>query len=774
MLLNTIKASALEEYMHRHHSKSMDEIEQLMRIEHSSSGTLFAGQNATASFFALSKPEYAAVGGVPLDCRNNCLDLLLKSVRDNPMTAFRRYLLANAAFRGSGKTVLQAFNMFWFLRETGGFAFEITFNDDQSSLWKGGEVRNLRQFEEAVAVRIIHRLLRKLVDDDWAYSALQESSDHVDDSQLSILESIRKLKNPIGDSLDVVKRYLGVPLDTLTFLGVDEIASAPAKNKIGLPVYSPVLMLRHLTSQYLDKNTWLFLSVTAYGAVDLVKFSTKSARPILLQTLSPIWYETGLNRSLIPLLPAALQPFYNQEMRLNLPYRDMNGFSPLTLYKEVSLWLLETGGHPRRVQALFKQLAGFTYAQDHLDALRVPGNTFLGDDFVLKLKAWLETNNNRSAVRGSVTITVQYPSDLNLLVVKPSPVLKKRVKQLSSVIESLAIDCACSYRMPEDTLSAKKHQYSLVGSGTGFCQFLQKPKVDEILVHTFLPLPVLDLIQAGPYLGPCGSALYFLKESLKSYQTWNSFDLVATDEGINDQNSVSDAGKAFEKVIEASLLLYARANRSFRPSDLCNSDQCGDSFQNVRLEGGEVARIQHWQNVHSFPAKGGTNVITAADIKILVDRLNEENARGAVFSPLYMHNLVSDVYGLFKVDTMEANEYVLLAVQAKDWFGDYVRLRPPKKGSYSVLDSWRKNMDQVFPEKKIIFTNELGETVTVKVLFLLFTANELDESMRQQLNCSDQEGAGSIKTMRNWLPSAAFACETAQKLKELFAWWGKV
>jgi hypothetical protein len=71
------------------------------------------------------------------------------------------HLLCNAGYRGSGKTVLQGFNCFWFVLDTKALAIDITFNDDQSLLLEGKKTEMVTDddFYVAVAIRILHRLL---------------------------------------------------------------------------------------------------------------------------------------------------------------------------------------------------------------------------------------------------------------------------------------------------------------------------------------------------------------------------------------------------------------------------------------------------------------------------------------------------------------------------------------------------------------------------------------------------------------------------------------
>jgi hypothetical protein len=59
---------------------------------------------------------------------------LSNNTKNRSTTSSRVHLLCSAAFAGSEKSVMQAFNMHWFVQETKGIAVAVTFNDDQPIL----------------------------------------------------------------------------------------------------------------------------------------------------------------------------------------------------------------------------------------------------------------------------------------------------------------------------------------------------------------------------------------------------------------------------------------------------------------------------------------------------------------------------------------------------------------------------------------------------------------------------------------------------------------
>jgi hypothetical protein len=100
-------------------------------------------------------------------------------------------------------------------------------------------------------------------------------------------------------------------------------------------------------------------------------------------------------------------------------------------------------------------------------------------------------------------------------------------------------------------------------------------------------------------------------------------------------------------------------------------------------------------------------------------------------------------------------------LQCKDWFRKTI-WREGKQ--VSIEESWRKRRPLVFPQSDMKVQDKTGKELTVSILHMLFSANEVAD-----LICSEDEGVVTIKSMRNWLPTAAYACEAANHLNELFS-----
>jgi hypothetical protein len=217
----------------------------------------------------------SGIQGVPLDSRNNCRDVLLESLR-RPKTSNKTHLLCSVAAPGTGKTVLQRFNMKWFVDKTNGIAIETTFDDDQSSLIEGknGDMADDKDLELAIAVRIIHRIIQKYGSEKDLFDDFQRDS--------KLVHSLYALKHPIHTTLRLLKHLNGAPLETPVLITIDALGKADV-----ISGYSIKQALTHL-GNLLDHDPTLFLSVTDFSALDLTSFCAETSRKLLLQTLNPL------------------------------------------------------------------------------------------------------------------------------------------------------------------------------------------------------------------------------------------------------------------------------------------------------------------------------------------------------------------------------------------------------------------------------------------------------------------------------------------------------
>ena len=305
-------------------------------------------------------------------------------------------------------------------------------------------------------------------------------------SNSNLQRLIPKLKAPINDTLNLLVRLVGAPADTKVLLSVDELSKTASKSE-------KVSSFMSILTSLADKTSTLHLSISAYGALDLAKFTTDSNRPLLFQSLPPLWHDGGYRPESIPLLPLLLQPFFDKKKRVTLPY-DMDS---LKVYSKISGWLLETAGQPRRISTLFCELRQFDECiGDMVDNWQYNMNH--GRKFVSALKTWVNADDRDDNIQFALDV-VPFLIDFKDLKIDST------TTSVSSVVESLAQDTACAFPIPAKANSG--HEWSLKGTVDGYCHYLARNKLARH-VHAFIPLPVLrDVFELDhDSMQPCGEA----------------------------------------------------------------------------------------------------------------------------------------------------------------------------------------------------------------------------------------------------------------------------
>jgi hypothetical protein len=290
---------------------------------------------------------------------------------------------------------------------------------------------------------------------------------------------------------------------------------------------------------------------------------------------------------------------------------------------------------------------------------------------------------------------------------------------------------------------------TLLGTTEGFCYFLGIP-AHKNFGFAFIPPPVLDKLE------PFATKTY--KESEVTALTGLSKALSHYRQRHIEQKTIEKAGKPLESAFLQSFLLHARCNEYVYPNKLCVNELCGEGLH-VKLQGGPA--VQCWVDVQEFPYTGETKSAhsVSKSLGALVRRLekNEEH-RGAVFQPLHAKNMGGDVYGLFRAEGEYEFKYVLLSIQVKDYFWE-------KTKNIDLVAGWKKSKN-VFPEDIIKVKDLEGKMIKVRRINLLMTSNEV--TVKTGL-CKEFDGVITFQSMRNWLPTASFALESAHGLRKIFA-----
>ena len=175
--------------------------------------------------------------------------------------------------------------------------------------------------------------------------------------------------------MEVTRKLLGAPAQVPIMLAVDELSKAGED-----PSFPPSKMMRILTSM-MDQDHTLYLSISAYGCLTLSDFATNSNRLLLLQPLPPIFPMNSLREQQLGALPPILQAFADETVRTKLPHKREH----LEVYAEVSQLLIDSGGHPRRIQCLMAVLKEFK-----------PKVPLASEEFATELSKWMRENEGRA------------------------------------------------------------------------------------------------------------------------------------------------------------------------------------------------------------------------------------------------------------------------------------------------------------------------------------------------------------------------------------------
>ena len=686
-------------------------------------GLCLASKNGQDAINSISDPsKFGTIGGVPTDLRESSKYKLMESLQDRH-EKIRTPFLCNAGFPGSGKSVLQAFNMFRFAEIKHGIAIEITFNDDQASLWPNQYgVTNEKELLIAVVIRMLHRIEEYMAGDFISDSIFREKN--------VIIEGLLQVRDPLEFALPIVRRLLGAPADTKIMLAVDEL------RKAGKGAYTPPEMMSTLC-RYLDSDHSFYLSLSALGCLDIQKMVTGSNRRPLLQPLPPIFI--GAHPNQIRCLPFVLRPFFEEEKRVLLPsvddYREV--------YARVSELIHEAGGHPRRLQCLMDELI---LTNHKFEFIQSGFNESIAEKFAKELRSWLN-EDMKEYIMGKVRSGCRFSDRITT--------------RSSSELKSLAIDVAVPFMFPSTEVEASNHSTTLSGTTEGFCYFLESPahKGHEEFGFAFIPPPVMDKLgqfATKTYKESEVTALTGLSKALSHYRERHITQKTIEESG--QEKKIPQAGKALESAFLQSFLLYARCNEDVYPNKLCVKELCGEGLH-VNLQGGPT--VQCWDDVQEFPYTGETKSARSVSesLGMLISRLEkDEECRGAVFQPLLEGNMGGDVYGLFRAEGEYEFKYVLLSIQAKDYFWE-------KTENIDLVARWEKSKT-VFPEDIIEVKDREGKTIKVRRINLLMTSNEV--TVKTGL-CKEFDGVITFQSMRNWLPTASFALEHAHGLRKIFA-----
>ena len=279
------------------------------------------------------KAKNRLIHGVPYVVRRQGAKALAKHIEAPGFNGTRYDLPCNTGPRGSGKTVLQRQNMLQVARDFGFLAVEIEFNGIQPV----AEFEVKADFTRRVANRILC-YLPKYWGMDWpeCLEAIAQDFEGKDESPLNdVMQAVEELKKALNHEGPVL-------------LAVDELLANDSDSDSAKGNLSELCRLPD-RSQRLSAKDRIFVAVSVYNFVDLGALPTRSSRNLVHQELPPL-LPVLLDSAVLTRLPVWLQVFFSKEKREKMKLKltsDMGGVVKL---------LAESGGHPRRIEALIREV----------------------------------------------------------------------------------------------------------------------------------------------------------------------------------------------------------------------------------------------------------------------------------------------------------------------------------------------------------------------------------------------------------------------------------
>ena len=668
--------------------------------------------------------EHSTIQSVPV---NKCA--AAKAVFENHFKFSRQLyervpLLCNVGYRGTGKSVLQALNMKWYVDKfPGSLAIEVTFNDDQCF----NTIRtNEWNFEAAVALRIVHRVLVSQLGKGLGWDAFTELPEKM----------LLRDKLSILDAVVAARHFANVPDSAPVLLAVDELG------KIKKWGGNPATCIMYILALIADQHRDIHFAITVNDYVDLAKISN---RPHDLQPLPPLLSD-GLTMQQVQSLPAMLRALADENIRTDLPDSDKaNQF-----YVKITKLIQLAGGHPRRLRNLFEAMERFDkVAPPHPGPIsRREARKVWGVDFTSALHEWLITENIEPSMEEvhSFDLTDLEGLDIN----------------------KLAWNVGHVFRFPTNLYMAMETQTFLEATERGLAEFVSFDVKRPLEGHAFLPFPVLQLI-AGKYpeqqvpkdmtrppLPTKDACSYALARVARAVNAFSVPDVIPESH---------DVGRPLEVLAESAMLLFLLCNDEFTLRQVCShtgSAGHGNIFDTLLIAGMQTQFV----DINHFPLdfKASNLDLESWDTTDAAEFLKTNKTIAQLVVPKSHDNMAADVLCL--LPRQDGAGSVLLVIQCKN--RRLASLKPQE-----MVEDWRKG-HKYFMEEEISLSKDslpVGNPVhallprpNIMPVFMLFSTNPVDMSA---VTLATNECIVDLVGMRRWQPSTAYAAETALLLRQL-------
>ena len=741
-----------------------------------------------AAFSALDQEE-GSLDSIPLDRRELAHQLFKTAISNHAfcprdaLTTNRVTVLVNTGAKGTGKTTLQGMELYWFSKMVHhSIGLGITFNEDQGCLTTE-RASNPLDGKLAVGLRILHRVLSCLLDKSGASIAIDNHGRQLG----QLLRAIGK-ECIVQTAVGAARLLLGAPPETKVLLVVDELAMACVNDS-----YTPSMFMRGLCSE-MDAEQWLYLSLSAYKAVDMQKFQSDSGRAIVLLPLPPIFPVCAMTEAQCSKLPAVVRLFADEKLRRLLSRKD----EAIDAYLRVARLLACSGGHPRRVAQLLNQLHSIYRIEGAPDPKKI-------------------VNALREALGGvnGAAKEEQLRKRMDAQLPWHAADVSTQLCSMNALLPQVIRDIVRAFLFPQNQERAADHFVLLEGASRGLWQFLPVPGNESgFLFCPLLVLSVLPRFLQKKEKVPLELRLSFcaLVETLCSYCG------MGPSPGAQAViPSRLDRSKLFERLVYHSISMHILAKVS--PPKKQYLQLCEFFPQNAAASPLSSIVSPLWTDqlpfttaatlaeIEWFPlfSKAGSQVSNVDNVESLLLKFKASEKDVVLFMPKAKDNPSGDFFILLRLanpqellyptpggQTGPAHwkraggtvmaQYILVVVQVKEWLFDANR-------SCSVEDAWRLNqrpfLYEHYGNNKSKSTpsglkNQVQSTLPadckthgVFPLFALFTANPLEPTNplldpRHDKRLTQYEAVGCLDDMRKWLPTAAYNAQGGHFLRAMF------
>jgi hypothetical protein len=669
------------------------------------------------------------IEGVTIDIRSKATATLCSTfdewVSMMPVNTLvrRPVVVGNVGCRGSGKTVSLLLCMQAFISHVdhkyGGketHAIYITFNSDQLLLHEENVVRP----RTMLALRVLHR----------AVAALSRRPSDWSEFVPKVIAHPLLWTCTLGVAVRVARTLLGMPPTAHLLLAADELrACAEGEPHIRDPKGPCVQALKEL-SLLLDNSLKLprgngvnYCVVSAYGAIDPVQaYTTGSKREFRMMDLPPIWaadadfISRGGNE-----LPEALTNLLKRPLRA--PRSPQDAALIMALY--------ESGGHPRRVQALLHHLKSYKQLKDLPEVTTV---------YAAAMN--LEHSYSEAVTGFAVAVRGNFGRDaLQLLSSLFFPIT---VPTSSELRELLAPELCAQF----------SGLCQLMPRGANAALFMPHPALTEFLLY-------MRLSPSAPY-GPERALLDAVGSLSKAL--WSAVPGPRT----------ATAGKPLERVTFLLMFCTLLAYKHKRHTPLTLGQllrKCGAHAAYSREVGAAPPVVL---DVDCFPGIAHPTRVVASAVTV------RDLQRQCVFHPKEQYNPAADVFAVLRpLDAAE--KHILVCFQCAEWTKDTVQEEITGR-TLHVLDKWRRRLEY-FEKDKVTITTRQGKQREIPndayskllntpefrsafdVVHVLVTVNPVAWEGHRELG--DAQGVMDLESIAEWCPTVAYNAIAAYKAQQL-------